>query len=105
MALMAAVLGAEHTLMLPNLPAPTSNFLTIRKKLRGKMSTKDDVRPGGIILFSLQAPLMCLAYAMILFLAGLASFVISPLAKNPRWGAEAKVRDRIESKHRRACAT
>ena len=95
MALMAVVLGAEHTMMLSNLSAPTRNILTVRKKLRGMMSAKDNVRPGAIILFTLQAPLMCLAYSIILFLGGLASFVISPLAMNPIWDADAKVRDRI----------
>ena len=105
MALMAVILGAQHTMMLPELSAPTSNFLTICKKLRGKKSAKNDVRNGGIILFSLQAPLMCLAYSTVFFLAGLASFVISPLAMNPRWNAEAKVCGSISFKYERTYAS
>ena len=62
--LMAVVLGAHHTMMLPELSATTSNFSTVRKKLRGNFSAKDDVQPRRIILFSLQAPLMCLKYQL-----------------------------------------
>ena len=95
MALIAVVLGAHHTMMLPELSATTSNFSTLRKKPRGNASAKDDVRPGRISLFSMHTPLMCLTYSIIFFLVGLASFVIGPLVMNPRWNADVKVRCRI----------
>ena len=49
-------------------------------------------QPSHLVLFALQAPLMCLTYSIFFFLAGLASVVLSPLAHNPGWNADAKVR-------------
>lgn len=48
-------------------------------------------RPSHLVLFALQAPIMCLTYSIVFFLAGLASVVLSPLAQNPGWNPEAKV--------------
>ena len=48
-------------------------------------------RPSHMVLFALQAPIMCLTYSIVFFLAGLASVVLSPVAKNPEWNSEAKV--------------
>ena len=48
-------------------------------------------QPSHMVLFALQAPLMCLTYSIIFFLAGLTSVVLSPLAENPGWNSDAKV--------------
>ncbi|KAI9668393.1 MAG: hypothetical protein M1831_001147 [Alyxoria varia] len=47
-------------------------------------------QPSHMVLFALQAPLMCLTYSIVFFLAGLASVVLSPFADNPGWNPEAK---------------
>ncbi|KAI9653779.1 MAG: hypothetical protein M1831_005646 [Alyxoria varia] len=47
-------------------------------------------QPSHMVLFALQAPLMCLTYSIIFFLAGLTSVVLSPLAENPGWNSDAK---------------
>lgn len=44
-----------------------------------------------LALFAWQAPMMCLCYSIILFLAGLTAVVISPFASIGTWGDEAKV--------------
>ena len=44
------------------------------------------------MLFTSQAPIMFLSYAVLSFLAGLCSVVISPLARDPDWNYHAKVR-------------
>ena len=44
------------------------------------------------MLFVWQAPLMCMSYSILCFLAGLSSVVISPLASRPMWNNDASVR-------------
>jgi hypothetical protein len=63
-------------------------------KIKSRLMTGDPLqpRPNGIMLVVWQSPLMCLTYSIICFLGGLSSVVISPLAKQPQWNDETKVR-------------
>ena len=58
---------------------------------REHASRMEQQQPSHMVLFALQAPLMCLTYSIVFFLAGLASVVLSPLAVSPGWNAQAKV--------------
>lgn len=49
--------------------------------------------PNFLQVFALQTPIMLLAFAAAAFLAGLCSVVFAPLAKNPMWDDNAKVRN------------
>ena len=88
-ALVAIVLGAQQTMVLSDACQNPNNVSKVRKNLMRGSARRE--RPGRTVLFALQAPLMCLAYSIVLFLAGLTSIVLSPLAQNPGWNAEAKV--------------
>ena len=44
-----------------------------------------------LMLCAWQAPIMCLCYSIVMFLAGLTVVVVSPFATNRIWGDEAKV--------------
>ena len=43
------------------------------------------------MVFAWQCPLMFLSYALIFYLAGLTSYVVSPVAKSGVWDDDAKV--------------
>lgn len=95
--LIAIIPGAQQTMLMPDFSPSLSNVSAIRKKLASGQDIETDRdrviprRPSRLVLFALQAPLMCLAYSILLFLAGLTSVVLSPLSHNPGWNAEAKV--------------
>jgi hypothetical protein len=88
LSLTALVLGAQQSIALPS-EADTDGACNIQQRLRsdGKATT-----PRQDMLFIQQSPLMCLSWAVFCFLAGLTSVVVSPLARHPVWGIEAKVR-------------
>ena len=89
---MAVILGAQQLIVISNSfsAATDNNALEIRGRLMVVDRSGRD-QPSRVMLFVLQSPLMCLAYSILLFLAGLLSFVISPLALKPAWNDEAKV--------------
>jgi hypothetical protein len=55
------------------------------------VSGEGEWRPKRTMLYVWQAPLMALSCSMILFMAGLMSYVISPFASKRRWDEDAKV--------------
>lgn len=85
-ALTAVVLGAQQTILIP---AEVDEKTACRLRERLESDTKD--MPRQDMLFILQSPIMCLSLSVACFLAGLTSVVISPLARHPVWGMEAKV--------------
>lgn len=89
--LMAVVLGAQQLIVISDGFSPTTwnDALEIRRRLV-TVDQSGQWQPSRVMLFVLQAPLMCLAYSMLLFLAGLVSFIVSPLALKPAWNDEAK---------------
>lgn len=88
LSLTSVVLGAQQTLELPE-ASGTIDALTFKRRLTARHSNPPT--PSRIMLFALQAPFMCMTYSIALFLAGLTSVVLSPLARQPMWDDDAKV--------------
>lgn len=88
LAISAVVVGAQQSFLLPDLSAE-EDTARIKAKIR-----KSDMAqtPRSLLLFGLQCPLLLLSYSMLCFLGGLSAVVLSPLAQNPTWAGEAKVR-------------
>lgn len=86
--------GAQQSLVLPE--ADSIEKLTSEELERMKQSfaasKQRSSQPSRLSLFAWQIPLMLLGYAVVTFLGGLCSVVLSPLARNPGWNDETKVR-------------
>jgi hypothetical protein len=84
------VLGAQQSIIL------SDHFDGISiDSLKRRISTSDPARPRPrkLVLFILQAPIMSLSYAIVLFLGGLFAYIVSPLAKQFAWNDDMKVND------------
>ena len=82
LSLTSIILGGQQAYALPH-TIGTEDVGIYKEKLRSARRR---------VVFASQAPMMCLAYAIILFLAGLTVFVVSPFTKKKSWGDESKVR-------------
>ena len=51
----------------------------------------DEDQPNWIYVFAWQTPLMFLCYAIVFYLAGLTSYIVSPVARDFVWDDNAKV--------------
>ena len=60
--------------------------------VRRLRDTRHDDRPNPLLVFALQAPIMLLTLSFMAYLAGLCSVIFAPLALQPVWGDNAKVR-------------
>lgn len=60
-----------------------------------RVSDQGEWRPERTMLYVWQSPLMALSYSMVLFMAGLLSYVISPFANKRLWDEDAKVYFRV----------
>ena len=93
LALACILTGAQQCLVLPDAETLASLTLeeveSMRLSFTGRAKPLD--KPGVCTLFAWQIPMMLLSYAVICFLAGLCSVVLSPLARNPHWSGDAKV--------------
>ena len=110
----AIVMGSQQLLVLPNeRPQPSdedvesSTALDSKDRFNKDLKESDeeylqavirrlrdtcyDDRPNTFLVFALQAPIMLLTGSVMTFLAGLASVVFSPLAKQLVWDENAKV--------------
>ena len=85
LAIASMVTGAQQTLLLDSL-APGQRYRARDWTFWGSRG------PSCKLMFAWQMPLLFLNYSMLLFLAGLSAWVISPMAKNLKYDAEAKVR-------------
>ena len=86
--------GSQQSLVLPNteiLNDLSADEIESMKKSFARPGQYHN-NPSTLILFAWQVPIMLLGYSVVGFFAGLCSVVLSPLARNPRWGEEAKVR-------------
>ena len=92
LALMAVMLGAQQVMFLPDkFDGNAARDFRKRLMVRSREKMRAELEPRQSILFAWQAPLMCLSCSVVFFHAGLLSVVISPLARKPGWGDEAKV--------------
>ena len=92
LALMAVMLGAQQVMFLPDkFDGNAARDFRKRLMVRGREKMRAELEPRQSVLFAWQAPLMCLSCSVMFFHAGLLSVVISPLARKPGWGDEAKV--------------
>ena len=97
LALMAVMLGAQQAMFLPD-RIDGNAARDFRKRLMVRSREKRaELEPRQSMLFAWQAPLMCLSCSVVFFHAGLLSVVVSPLARKPGWGDEAKVCGMMES--------
>lgn len=48
-------------------------------------------QPNWKYVFAWQSPIMFLSYALVFYMAGLTSYIASPVAQNPIWDDNAKV--------------
>ena len=94
LSLFAIVLGAQQVLITSGWKdLSLESTIEIKKLLTAKRVSKGRPQtPRKFFMFVSQAPMMVLGYAINLFLAGLISVVISPLASKGVWESEAKVR-------------
>ena len=92
LALIAVILGNQQVLVIPDTSDTTAaSTLAIQKRLMTSDSSSASPRPKRLMLFTGQAPIMSLSYAMICFLVGMVAVVIGPLAGEQKWGDDAKV--------------
>lgn len=93
LALASVLLGAQQTLVLPEVDAvqlwDRSQLDNAKKSLAGV--DQSDRHVSGAALFAWQSHIMLLAYSIVSYVAGLFSVVLSPLAQRPVWGNDAKV--------------
>ena len=82
LSLTSVVLGGQQAWLLPISISPHEAQI-YRDKFEGKRQRA---------LLAWQAPMMCLCYSILFFLAGLGVVVISPFARKGNWGEEAKVK-------------
>ena len=75
------ILGGQQAWLLPAFTSP-ENAAEYKLKFQARRQ---------VLLLAWQAPMMCLCYSIVLFLAGLTVVVVSPFASNGTWGEEAKV--------------
>lgn len=93
LSLSAIFTGAQQSLVLPD----AASIDTIPQheldsmKLSFAISTSQPTKASACALFSWQIPMMLLGYAVVGFLGGLCSVVLSPLAQKAGWNEEAKV--------------
>ena len=81
LSLTSVILGGQQAWLSP-LSISTQNADMFKHKFRAR-------RRRALIAW--QAPMMCLCYSIVLFLAGLTVVIVSPFASNRTWGEEAKV--------------
>lgn len=62
---------------------------TTRDELRSHFSDRDGVK--WLTIFAWQCPLMFLSYALLLYVTGLTSYIVSPVARKGIWDSDAKV--------------
>lgn len=90
LAITGTVFGGQQVLLLPE-KTDDQNWHILYNKLTV-------VHPNGTrrarkrMIFAWQCPVMCLAYSVTCFMGGLMSVVFSPVAMNPAWDRNAKVR-------------
>ena len=90
LALTSIIVGAQQAMFMPD-TVDTEAAQEFRRRHIANNGSEKRPEPRQIMLFVWQAPLMCLSYSIVFFLAGLTSVVLSPLAQRPGWNAEAKV--------------
>jgi hypothetical protein len=86
--LTAIVLGAQHLLMLNELREKGANALRDQLTFYDKSG---ECRLRRVPLYIWQIPVQCLAYSVVAFIAGLMSFIFSPLAHSIGWDENANV--------------
>ena len=91
LALMAVMLGAQQVMFLPDKFDGNAARDFRRRLMVRSREKRAELEPRQSMLFAWQAPLMCLSCSVLFFHAGLLSVVVSPLARKPGWGDEAKV--------------
>lgn len=91
LAITAVVLGAQQFMVLDNVKP--NDWKQFQRHLR--VSDQGEWRPERTMLYVWQSPLMALSYSMVLFMAGLLSYVISPFANKRLWDEDAKVYFRV----------
>ena len=84
LALSAVVAGAQQTILLDRLQRDDDC------NAKRKQFWADGNSKWGA-MFAWQMPLMFLSYAFVLFLAGLTTWVVSPVVGKGRWDGDAKV--------------
>ena len=93
LALACIFTGVQQSLVLPEAEAldkmSYDEVETMRLAFLGDAQTSES--PSYSVLVAWQVPIMLLGYAVLSFVAGLCSVVLTPLARDTRWDAEAKV--------------
>jgi hypothetical protein len=89
LAITAVITGATQSLVLDHV-CPSS-WQTVKACLADQNRLTATPQPNGAMVFTLQYPMMCLSYSIVFFLAGLMSFVYSPVAQSWRWDEDTKV--------------
>jgi hypothetical protein len=98
-------LGSQQIFVLPDSNEVQSFSIEQLEDIKSSLtaSKKDDAdqHPSWYMLFVWQCPTMLLGYAVVFFLAGFCSVVLSPLAQNPRWNDDAKVGSQLRKPNNR----
>ena len=99
LALTSVILAAQQMLVIDTLRIP--NAVAIRQRLVYRTKSGRD-RPKRIMLLVWQAPTQSLSYSMTCFLAGLMSYIYSPVARKMAWDDDAKVGPCLVNKRTRS---
>ena len=62
-----------------------------QQKLCRRRGSTTQSRPSWALVLAWQGPLMFLSYSLVIFLIGLTTYVISPVARKREWDDDAKV--------------
>lgn len=84
LAIVSVLSGAQQTILLESLQ--NVDFRQTRIRLCG-----NSYEPKWTVVFAWQCHLMLLSWAFVCYIAGLTSYIVSPVAINPVWDDNAKV--------------
>lgn len=88
LSIVAVLSGAQQVILL-------DSFLLTESLAAREHLCRRSEGPNWIAVFAWQTPLMFLSYSLIFYIAGLTSYVASPVALNVQWDGDAKVRPRL----------
>jgi hypothetical protein len=93
--LFSVILSAQQTFLINMRGKRHDNHLGSWQKLCPVVSfgSKKERRPRWALMLAWQGPLMFLSYSLVMFLVGLTTYVITPVARKGIWDDDAKVCD------------